>query len=386
MESAKRNKNRNKQTTEKMVSFTWNRELIDKARSEHYYIKVTSEKSKQLLITGAIVRWKKDKNSNDVYSPDFRLVGDEKSIKEILIQNSYSEKDVVTLLKNCYSRDNVNSVSKDRFEKEIKDCREFKKNNKKISGASTLTLNKLSEVVGNLPSNVSNIPAKKKLAIQRDTAVKEKYDNLYEGQLMDVSSLKSDGSGIKNRSATQAPKNKFGDIESIPIISSDVKNYEIVLRALTDYVENSMIDTLVERFKEQEKNSVSRKQLTNEKVPNARNKKLPAVKEKQEQLKKTPLAKPKKETAKTKIQRNKINVSKEVPKAKSVLDVKPVEPEKKQEPVVVVETPTSLTVIDVTPEVVPMQQAQQNKTVVSEKLRKAINNRGKVSRKSPTKV
>lgn len=384
MESAKRNKNRNKQTAEKMVSFTWNRELIDKARSEHYYIKVTSEKSKQLLITGAIVRWKKDKNSNDVYSPDFRLVGDEKSIKEILIQNSYPEKDVVALLKNCYSRDNVNSVSKDRFEKEIKDCREFKKNNKKISGASTLTLNKLSEVVSNLPTNASNIPAKKKLAIQRDTAIKEKYDNLYEGQLMDVSSLKSDGSGIKNRSATQAPKNKFGDIESIPIISSDIKNYEIVLRALTDYIENSMIDTLVERFKEQEKNSVSKKQLINvEKVPNNRNKKLPAVKEKPEQLKKTPLAKPKREAVKTKIQRNKINVSKETPKAKSVTTSS--EPEKKSEPVVV-EVPTSLTVIDTVSDFVPMQQAQQNKAVVSEKLRKAITNRGKVSRKSPTKV
>lgn len=300
-----KNSRTKKATQNTETVFKWTPETILKAQQEHYYAKVNHETSKQLLITGAIGRWNKEDSVNDVYSPKYRLVGDSKAIREVLLSNHFNQREVDEELANgVYNRDNFNTKNKDAFEKEIADYKEYKKNHKKQTEQTSVNLDTLNNVVSLLPQPYSSLPPKKRLNAQRDQHVKDKFNeiNLEEGYFMDVSSMKIDGSGIKKRSASAPSNTKFGDTDSIGIISSDIKNYELALRSL-DYSDES-IAQLLERFKEQEKNE-SKQQVKVKKPPKK--------------------VSPKKETAKKQSAKKPVALKKTVPAKKAV-------PVKKQVP------------------------------------------------------
>lgn len=378
--------------------FKWTPETIAKAQEEHYYAKVNHETSKQLLITGAIGRWNKEDSVNDVYSPKYRLVGDAKAIREVLLSNHFNQREVDEELANgVYNRDNFNTKNKDAFEKEIADYKEYKKNHKKQTEQTSVNLDTLNNVVSLLPQPYSSLPPKKRLNAQRDQHVKDKFNeiSLEEGYFMDVSSMKIDGSGIKKRSASAPSNTKFGDTDSIGIISSDIKNYELALRSL-DYSDES-IAQLLERFKEQEKNEskqqvkvkkpakkvspkkeVAKKQST--KKPVALKKTVPAKKvvpvKKQVPLKKNTNKKP--------VELKKVTRTDEVPVAVPVVPavtervvVTPMQPVVAVPPPVVTPVAVEKVTITTTP---PQQTVSQT---VAAKAKSNLINKGKVSRRSP---
>jgi hypothetical protein len=134
---------------------------------------------------------------------------------------------------------------RDQFEKELKECREYKKHVKKQSETTTPSI-RVTDVVKQLPAmKTGNLSFKKKTELHRDQVIVQKFSSLEEGYVMDVTSMKNDGSSIKNRNIEQV-KNRGGNISKLPIVSNSIENYIVALKALN--IPDKEIEKLSKQF------------------------------------------------------------------------------------------------------------------------------------------
>lgn len=368
MDTKKRNTSKSTSTTD---VFQWTPEQIKKACDEHYYVKTNAEKSKQLLITGALGRWKKDANVNDIYCREVRLVGTPKSISTILLTNGLAQNEVDSYINNSYNKDNILTTLKDQFEKEVKECREYKKQLKRDNENNTQSI-RVTDIVQKISPNKSgNMSFKKKTELHRDQTIVQKYNSRPEGRVMDVSSMRNDGSGIKNRDV-EATKNRKGNVGKYAIVSSNVENYQIALRALG--ASEKEVEKLSKQFdgdkKEQPKKREKKKEDAKKDIPKMKQAKKPRVPK--PPAKATPKSAPLKDLGSSKVSLTSSSVS-----PRTVV----VEPE----PAVVVVAPPAQVVTPVTAPVTVVTPVSAVPDVSKVRANLGRGARG-FSRKSPGKV
>jgi hypothetical protein len=242
----------------------WSKERIQKAKDNHYYVRIINGRIRQFLLSGAMNHWKVEKNEANVYLPDVRLLGSEDELKALLSKSDYSETEIESFFENCYSLDNFNQDRSEDFEKELEELKEYRKSKSKSVKPEKNV--RVTNVMKNLNLNQKSQPhlsTKKKLQMQKNQIIQEKLKSLPEDYVIDVSSMKDDGTRIKKRKIENI-KNQYGNVSKIPIVSSDESKYETIL-LLLDYNDEEMIE-LLNDFKRDRNEKLEHKKLAREQV------------------------------------------------------------------------------------------------------------------------
>ena len=226
-------------------------EMISRAREGHYYNKVGTRPG-QLQLSGAAVRWRKPEFSTYVYVPDFRIAGQPDEVRQVLQSLKKTPSQVEQLLQSGYS---IQSLQRPQVEaaykKELDALEEYKKSQlSKRSDSPTRSgpqlddlqalmtdLDKVQTVRSVRPARQEPAASDKSAASAgprrsgRRVPLQSRLDKLKEGQVLDVSNMKPEGTGAKMIAAPGESSSKVG-CKSHRVVSSDAATFQRALEML----------------------------------------------------------------------------------------------------------------------------------------------------------
>jgi len=81
-------------------------EDIRRAAERHVYIKL-GEKPGELLLSGALKRWKSPAHASDIYVPEYRVVGPPAAVRRVLLASNIPAAEVDRVMNNGYTADSL---------------------------------------------------------------------------------------------------------------------------------------------------------------------------------------------------------------------------------------------------------------------------------------
>lgn len=226
-------------------------EMIARAREGHFYNKVGTRPG-QLQLSGAVVRWRKPEFSSYVYVPDFRIAGHPDEVRQVLQSLKKTPSQVEQLLQSGYSLQSLQRPQVEAaYKKELDALEEYKKSQlSKRSDSPTRSgpqlddlqalmtdLDKVQTVRSVRPARQEPAASDKSAASAgprrtgRRVPLQSRLDKLKEGQVLDVSNMKPEGTGAKMIAAPGESSSKVG-CKSHRVVSSDAATFQRALEML----------------------------------------------------------------------------------------------------------------------------------------------------------
>lgn len=229
-------------------------ESIAKALAGHYYMKASGETG-SVKIGGAHNRWKKDKRPDDIYLPDWRIVGSPDELHNALSEAGVSDAAIETSLTAGYSLANKDRMEA-AYKKENAESKAHaaeKRASKKETTRATIRLDEIESILDAIKNSrqdqkakakeekAAKSPRKKKEPKEKKAgtpgrtgarkSAQERIDSLTAGNVLDVSKMNEDGTGVKSMKAPGPASKKFKAGE-LPVVSSDRDNLVRFVTAL----------------------------------------------------------------------------------------------------------------------------------------------------------
>ena len=235
----------------------WTPEMMERAKKEHCYYKI-GEKPGKLYLSGAGARWKKPEHSRYIYIPSLRIAGNPEDLKSLLQSINATDKDIKDYFANSYTSSNISVAGRsggmlEKYEAEVQEYSKFKESQsdvKDTSAGPSVNLTMLHGLVnviqqaeavrtvrakpapgsgGNGASSASTGAAKRP---GRRVPLAQRISNLRQGQVLDVTGMRDDGTGAKIIAQPGIGSGKMGCTLISGIVSSNLDTFRVALQQL----------------------------------------------------------------------------------------------------------------------------------------------------------
>lgn len=235
----------------------WTPEMLGRAEKGHFYYKI-GDKGGQLFLSGATARWKRPEYSRYIYIPSMRIAGNPEDLKSLLQSINASDKDIKEYMINAYSSQNTqvsvkNGGMLEKYEAELSEYTRFRESqvdSKETNTGPSVNLVMLNTLIDALPqaeairsirqnkpgvsstssgSSGTSVPAKRP---GRRVPFSQRITNLRNGQVLDVSNMREDGTGAKIIAQPGSGSGKMGCTLISGIVSSSLETFRLALQQL----------------------------------------------------------------------------------------------------------------------------------------------------------
>ena len=225
----------------------FNLDKVSDLRANGFFLRVNTEGKipSKRRISGALKSWQSPKEADTVFVEQYRLTGTAQAVYEALVYAGVDER----LAKDLVERESISSCNyqtSDVFARESQSKNVARVRVVQTSGISSQDLSRLADlirhkkdevVVSNAKESGSTKPkrgSKSASTSRRSKTLKEKYDNLKDGQVLDVSGI--DTSTGDGASAIKTPKEGgrstkvwSGDVR---VVSNNLEKYVAALEMI----------------------------------------------------------------------------------------------------------------------------------------------------------
>lgn len=234
----------------------WTPEMFKRAEKGQFYYKI-GDKGGQLLISGAQARWKRPEFAEYIYIPSLRVSGKPEDLYKLLQSVVQNESKIREYLSSSYTSSNVSVPQKnggmmEQFEAEVSEFgkfRETQSTTKEPGSNSGINLVMLDSLIGSLdhaeairksrPVKQAPIPnaAGTGQVLQPKRAGRRlpfstRIHNLRNGQVLDVTNMREDGTGAKVILQPGPNSGKIGCSLVSGIVSSNLETFRMALTQL----------------------------------------------------------------------------------------------------------------------------------------------------------
>ena len=234
----------------------WTSEMMERAKGGHFYYKI-GDKSGQLYLSGAGARWKKPEYSRYIYIPSLRIAGNPEDLKTLLQSINASDKEIKDYFSNSYTSQNIsvpvkNGGMHEKYEAEVLEYSRFRETQSSVKDTSTgptISLNMLNGLLGVIQQAeaVRTVRTKPVQAAGsgssgggsaskrpgRRVPLSQRISNLRQGQVLDVTGMRDDGTGAKIIAQPGIGSGKMGCTLISGIVSSNLETFRVALQQLS---------------------------------------------------------------------------------------------------------------------------------------------------------